>query len=396
MFSKVYTFIPFSRFFNSGRFKQFLSRGEFFLPNRKGRVLWVHTPSVGEFNTVKPLLEKLKDENTSLVLTYFSPRASDYLKRQTLPDAVFRLPLPLSPFINRFVEGIKPDVLIIVEGDRFPALYSAPVAKKFVVNARMSERSFNFLKRLKFLFKKPLRSIDLYLCKTFEDCLRFKRLGVPEQKLKVCGNLKAVPPKGIEQIEPKILFPADSFVFTAGSTHPGEEEFLLPALDLLFKRIPGFKAVIAPRHIERAQRVMELLKNAFPEKRIYLRSEVKDGKTFEGDILVVDTLGELLSFYKASNATFVGGTVNPKVGGHNLLEPAYFGKPVLFGKYIHKVKDLAEILNSLGLGFQVVSPVDLAEKVIKLHKFETPKENPLRELGEKILNCYLESLKISK
>ncbi len=357
-----------------------------------GKTVWVHTPSVGEFHTVEPLLKKLKELNNRVILTYSSPRAGDYLKRTKAVDAVEPMPPPLTFFVNRFVKKHKPDVLLIVESDRYAALYSAPVPRKLVLNARISERSLGFTKFLNLILGKFLNDIDLFICKSEEECKKFKELGVDEKKLRVCGNLKIVPPPDVDKIEPPLKFPEGRFIFTAGSTHEGEEGFLIEALKGLFEKIPNLTVVVAPRHTTRAKGVFELFSKSFPDKRVLLRSGLKNGETFGGDILIVDTLGELLGFYKVADVAFVGGTVNPKVGGHNLLEPAYFGKPVVFGKHTQKVEDLAEILQSVGLGFEVSSPEELVDRVLNLRGFEAPEPNPLRWLGETVLRCYLNAI----
>jgi len=347
--------------------------------------LWVHAPSVGEFNTAKPLLELFKEQNTPIVLTFSSPRAEDYLKKQSLPDWVLPLPLPLGFFIDRFVKRVKPRVLLIVESDRYPALLGASVPFKAVVNARISERSFKNIKRFPFL-KNALRGVDKYLCKSERDCALFRALGVPEERLIPCGNLKAVMPQRLEGIKPPLRFPKGRFVLVLGSTHGGEEKELLRALRVLFGRIKTLAVVVAPRHTARAGEVFRLLKGAFPKKRIQLRSEVK-GNTFEGDILVVDTLGELLGFYSVCDAAFVGGSLVP-IGGHNLLEPAYFGKPVFYGPFVEKFGDLEEILREMGLAFPIGGAEGLVEGVLSVFKNPPKAAFDLKEYGRKILECY--------
>jgi 3-deoxy-D-manno-octulosonic-acid transferase len=344
---------------------------------------WVHVPSVGEYNTVKPLLEEIKRQNHHLLVTYFSPRAEEFLKGQTLPDKVLRLPFPVKWNIDRFLEREKPDVFILVESDRFPALLTAKVPKKFVVNARISEKSFRLLSFFKPFYHKWFNTFDKILCKDEETKEKFLKLGVSKEKLTVCGNLKAVFKPTLKGVN--IEFPPDSFVFVAGSTHRGEEEIVLSAFGEFKKEFPKSVLVLAPRHIERSKEVYDLIKERFPKFKVQYRSHTEG--LFRGDILLVDTLGELLSFYKKGNAAFVGGSLVP-IGGHNILEPAYFGKPVLYGPHIGKFKDLEKLLKELGLAFPVKGKGDITKTLKRLVKEKlTPKGN-LREISERALNCY--------
>ena len=344
---------------------------------------WVHVPSVGEYNTVKPLLEEIKRANHHLLVTYFSPRAEEFLKRQTLPDRVRKLPFPLGWKINRFLSEEKPDVFILVESDRFPALLTAKVPKKLVVNARIGEKSFKLLKVLKPLYRRWFNTFDKILCKDEETTNKFLRLGVDERKLTVCGNLKAVlKPK---EVNVNVTFPQGVFVFTAGSTHKGEEEIVLSAFAEFKKRFPQSVLVLAPRHIERIGEVLTLLRKKFSHFKVALRSETEG--LFTGDVLLVDTLGELLYFYSKSNAALVGGSFVP-IGGHNILEPAYFGKPVLYGPHIGKFKDLEKLLRELGLAFPVKGREGIFKTLIGIAENPPTPKGDLKEASEQILECY--------
>jgi len=344
---------------------------------------WVHVPSVGEYNTVKPLLEEIKSTNHHLLVTYFSPRAEEFLKRQTLPDRVRKLPFPLGWKINRFLSEEKPDVFILVESDRFPALLTAKVPKKFVVNARIGEKSFKLLKVLKPLYRRWFNTFDKILCKDEETKDKFLRLGVDERKLTVCGNLKAVlRPKGVSA---NVEFPQGVFVFTAGSTHKGEEEIVLSAFGEFKKRFPQSVLVLAPRHIERVGEILKLLREKFPQFNTALRSKTEG--LFTGDVLLVDTLGELLYFYSKSNAALVGGSFVP-IGGHNILEPAYFGKPVLYGPHIEKFKDLEKLLKELGLAFPVKGKEEIVRTLTEIAKNPPVPKGDLKKISERVLGCY--------
>jgi len=358
----------------------------FILPNFKPpadkKIIWVHTPSVGEFLTAKPLLQKLKNNKTYLVLTYFSPRAENFLKKQDLADFVLALPFPFGGFIGKFNKLINPELFLLIESDRFPELLKVKAKQKFILNARISESSFKLLRLLKPIYQTAFGSFNKIICKSEEDYNKFLTLGVKEEKLTVCGNLKAVLKPPAVKID--IEFPRGVKVITAGSTHKGEEKLILNAFSEVKKVYKNAILILAPRHIERIPEVKNLLAS-FPFS-YSLRTEVKN-KTFEGDVLVVDTLGELSAFYEISDLCIVGGTFIP-LGGHNILEPAYFGKPVIYGPHIWKFKDLEELLKDIGLGFRTEG-VNLAQVLLQWLENPPKPKKDLKKISEQILDCYL-------
>jgi len=353
--------------------------------------VWVHIPSVGEYNTVKPLLELLKENNNRLVVTYSSPRAENFLKEQKIPDEVLHLnilSLATGYFLNNFLKSYSPQVFILVESDRYPALLSVKVERKFIVNARISGKSFKFLRIFRGFYARFFNTFDKIICKDRESCAKFRSIGVNSKILTPCGNLKAVffPKAGSPPVLPK------GFVLVAGSTHKGEEEILLSAFGEIKKRIPSAVLVIAPRHPQRAKEVLKIAKMKLPTFKTLLRSQVFNPH-FKGDILIVDTLGELLGFYRIANVTFVGGSLVP-LGGHNLLEPAYFGKPVMFGPFVEKFRDLEKLLKELGLAYPVKGVGDITATVLRIHGKGVNPKGDLKEISERILECYKRELQL--
>ena len=325
-----------------------------------------------------------------MVITYSSPRADGLMKKQHLAEVYIRFPLwglVTGTSVKRFLQKYGPEAFILVESDRYPALLGAKVPRKIIVNARMGDKSYKFLRILRGLYRPLLSQFDVILCKDRNTFERFLSLGVSPGRLKVCGNLKAVFKPTLKEVG--ITFPPDRKVITAGSTHKGEEEIVLYAFGEIKGKVPDAVLVIAPRHIERSKEVFKLAKGLFPHLSISLRSEVKG--TFGGDILVVDTLGELLHFYKHSAVTFVGGSLVP-VGGHNLLEPAYFGKPVMFGPHIDKFEDLVSLLEEVGLAFPVKSKEDFAKTALSLIENPPPPRGNLKAISEGVFRCYTETL----
>jgi len=348
--------------------------------------IWVHTPSVGEFNTVKPLLEILKERHP-LTLSFSSPRAVDFMKKQNLTKSVYHLFPPLGFKVKELLKKERPKYFFLVESDRFPSLLNANVEYKFIINARLSDKSFKFLQLFKFFYSKWFNSFNEILCKDEETCEKFLQLGVNKTKLTACGNLKLV--FNLQNVNEVVKFPERSFVIVLGSTHKGEEEVWLKAFKEIKRVIPSAVLVVAPRHVSRAEEILKLAKSLFPNLSVKRRSEV--GSTFKGDILIVDTLGELLGFYKRANVAFVGGSL-VKVGGHNLLEPAYFSKPTLFGPYVYKFRDLESFLTKLGLGFKVKGKDDIVKTVTDLYKNPLKVKVDFRGFSQKVLGCYLKRL----
>jgi 3-deoxy-D-manno-octulosonic-acid transferase len=212
-----------------------------------------------------------------------------------------------------------------------------------------------------------------------QDADRIKVLGAPPAKVSVSQNLKfdmqidltALP--SVEQIKSLYRIPADSLVWVAGSTHAGEEEIIATVYQQLLLQFSNLVLVLVPRHPERAKSVGEMLSKLDVPYR--MRSQVKDGdRLFQsGDILLVDTIGEMMAFYKASDVIFVGGSFVP-VGGHNILEAALLKKPVLFGPYMHNFKEISKlVLKSCG-GWKVENAEGLAERMETLLQHA-----PLRE-----------------
>jgi len=349
-------------------------------------IVWIHTPSVGEYITAKPLLKYLKQKGFNLIISYSSPRAQSFMKKQTLGERYIRFSIKDLVWgypVKRFISEISPHLFIVVESDRYPSLWGAPVPFKMLVNARISIKSFRFMKTFRFIYRNLLNSFNEILCKDINACQRFQELGVSKEKLRLCGNLKLIYSPPDKEIN--IFFPKERKVFVAGSTHNGEERIIFKAFAKLKRKFPNSVLVIAPRHIDRAFHILQLARQYFPYLKISLRSKEKG--LYAGDILIVDTLGELYHFYKLSSVSFVGGSLVP-VGGHNLFEPAFFGKPVLFGPYVEKFLDLVKILEKIGLAFPIKDESDIFKTTLQL--FEKPplfKINPA-QISKQTFLCY--------
>ena len=339
------------------------------MENGRGK-LWFHVASVGEFNTARPVLKKLY-QDYHVVLTYFSFRARDYLTSQRDKGyfhELYRMPLDLPPLVKSFERRLKPMAIIVMERELWPCFLTFTRAPKIWLNAYAKGG----------LFERWLsRKFSLILTRDEESFNTFQAYGC--KKVVNCQNLKFV----LEEPKP-IQINLEGELFVAGSTHPGEEAILKEVFQRLKEEFKDLKLAIAPRHVGRATEVAQI----FKDYKVSFRS--KEEKNW--DVLIVDTLGELFSLYAHARLAFVGGTLVP-VGGHNLLEPAYFGKPVLYGPYTHKVEDLRQFLERVGMGFAVKDAQDLYKKAKGLILGELSfKSSSLREYSNRVLQCYLSHL----
>ena len=212
------------------------------------------------------------------------------------------------------------------------------------------------------MLRRTLLRIDAVGARTELDAERFIELGVPEARVRVTGDLKLDPPTEQPALAIDLIRAlADAPVVVGGSTHPTEEAALLDSLERAEKAGHGFVLVLAPRQIERVEAIVELCRAN--HRRVHLRSRLEGRHLVPGEVLVLDTLGELPALYATASIAFVGGTLVP-VGGHNLIEPVHAGCPVLFGPHFENVRKVVVILEQGGAGRRVASGDELALEIL--------------------------------
>ena len=331
-------------------------------------VVWFHCASIGEFNTAKPILVELK-KHFFVVLTYFSPRAKAFLQQQReFYDALHPLPIDIPFSIDRFLNQIKPLALIIMERELWYYLIKRVKAKKILLNAYAKggvlERALS-------------KEFDLIVCRTEEDKRKFESFGA---KAVVCGNLKFVLERERKKVE--INLPEGKTII-AGSIHPSELKFIKTFYKELSERFKGLNLVVVPRHISKVDVFMKELADFKPC--------LKSSQGANCRVIVSDTLGELFHLYHYGDLSLVGGTFAKGIGGHNILEPVYHRKFVIFGPYTQKIKDLEDFVLSKGLGFKVKSVSEAVEKAEKIINEEIvyPLQFDLAQYANQIKNCYL-------
>ena len=342
--------------------------------------VWIHAVSLGEVVAVTPLATALVDKHYRVLITTITPTGSERV-RTCFGERVLHqyLPYDLPLILRRFYRAYQPDVGIIMETELWPNLiYEAQRIKLplLLANARISNRAYKQYQKAAFVFKPVLKQLTAIFAQSMEDANRFKLLGAPSERVSVLGNMKFdlhidVNNKTLFQ-HFKERWGQTRPVMIAASTHEHEEEQLLAGFKRLQKTIPDMLLVIAPRHPERFQEVHKLSKLHF---NTGLRSE-PEGISQAVEVVILDTLGELLGFYQISDYAFVGGSLVP-VGGHNVLEAIALNIPVMTGPHMQNSKAICQELCAAG-AMRIANNMDeLVSDVIQLHNNQDLREKQI-------------------
>lgn len=329
--------------------------------------LWVHCASVGEVLAVRPLIAQWREKypERPILITTMTPTGAEQVEK-TFPFATHRyLPMDWRCSVKRALKRLDCRHLLVVETELWPNLLS--VAQKRgvridIVNARLSERSFARYKKFSRISKPLMKLPDCFLAHAQADADRFAELGA--KNVLVTGSIKfdlTVPPEVLEQNWHKQM--SSPFVWIGGSTHNGEDEPLLKIHKKLLEVIPNSLLVLVPRHPERFQAVYELAKSHFD--KVALRSDISLEEWGDFQVVIGDTMGELMHYYQASDLAFVGGSLI-KRGGHNPIEPALLGRATLVGPYTFNFADITEQLIKSHGAMRCQNAEQLEEMVITL------------------------------
>lgn len=339
-------------------------------------VVWIHAVSVGETKAAIPLIKRLKAKQPEVKVLFstITKTGQEVAKADGagLIDALIYFPLDLPWVVGRVLRNVRPKAFVLIEKEFWPntmhLLHSASIPI-VVVNGSISEKSARRYKSLGFLFKDVFSSVHTFCARTDEDRRRAVLSGVSEKKAVTFGNIKFdLSPAAPDQEKLKSLAKAgtitrDTKVIVAGSTHKGEEEILLESYKSL--DIKDVRLIIAPRHPERFDTVASIIeKSGLNYAR---RTSVPNPDNRKRiDVLLLDTIGELMSVYSICDVAIVCGSLVPGIGGHNLLEPAFFNKPVLFGPHLTTYLSMAELLEKSGGGIRVDGAKEMAETLTRL------------------------------
>lgn len=351
------------------------------------RLVWIHAVSMGETKAVAPLIKKIKSLKDApvVILSTVTQTGHEEGKKSDADYKVF-LPFDLPYVVRPIVRRLRPDLVILTETDfwyHFQDAAKESGARLAVVNAKLSERSFNRYQKFPSFVRRLLQPIDHFYAQgpLYEE--RLKKLGIPAEKITVTGNIKLDAPVETAKIPTREQIGLKNhFVITLGSTHAPEERIWIQALKKLWHHYADLKVLIVPRHPERFNEVAHLLEE---ERLSYARWSQK-GTLHSRDVLLVDAMGVLKTCYQLSDLAFVGGSFTPKVGGHNILEPCFYGKPVLFGPCMASQPDLLDLARSYQAGIQI-APEDIVPTVRQL----IDNFSLARQLGQNGLRLLAES-----
>lgn len=330
-------------------------------------VIWIHAVSLGEAVAASPLVKALHGRHPEYryIVTTVTETGREAVEQRLAGIAEHRYaPLDFSWSVASTVDRLRPVLYVFVETELWPNLLwtlrdrHVPVV---LVNGRLSSRSFRRqdVGGIRSLYRSVLRSITLCLMQSERDRERIIALGAQSEVVHTTGNIKFDQPlpAGEDEGSWRRSFGLDEGeqLILAGSTHPGEEELLVSAYTHIAQAHPSAVLMLAPRHIERVDRVEAMIRDA---GLVAQRKSRLGEKTAGPRVIILDTRGELARAYRDAAVAFVGGTLVP-VGGHNLLEPAVWGKPVLFGPYTDHCAEVAALLEDAGGGRRVMGVDDI-------------------------------------
>ena len=322
------------------------------------RPIWIHALSVGEMLSAAPLFLKLPDRFPGRpVVVTASTRTGYEIARDRLTKKIDRIhffPHDFQFSVRRAAAAINPALVVLVESDLWPNFlihmkrHHVPVV---LANSRLSQRSFDGYRRFSFFMTKPISSLAAICAQSAVDGQRFEALGVPAEKIHVTGNLKFDQSSGSDKNLPDALQRYDYFspnekVLIAGSTHPGEEAIIVKNYIRLKSRHPGLRLIVAPRDPRRAESIIRMVRTAGISASL-LGEIPPPGPVSPDSVVVLGKMGLLGRLYTLADFAFVGGSLVPG-GGHNPLEAAALGKPVLFGRDMSDFREIAAALEAAG------------------------------------------------
>ncbi|MBI5144750.1 MAG: 3-deoxy-D-manno-octulosonic acid transferase [Candidatus Omnitrophica bacterium] len=344
-----------------------------------GRPIWLHAVSVGEAMVAKNLLEELRIiyPDKKFVLSTVTTTGNKIARTIAQnSDFVTYLPLDFSFIVRSVIDRINPSLFILVETEYWPNLISYLYQKNIpiaVVNGRVSDQSFRGYALIKIFLKSILKKIDLFCVQTSRDAERLIRLGAPKNRVQVTGNMKFDLKEQVLSFDVSGLqLKEEEQLLVCGSTHPGEEEIILNVYDKLLKEFPNLRLLIAPRHPERSEEIERItIRYGFNPLRITQLNASPGHQVTRSPVFILDTIGQLLSFYSIADIVFVGGSLT-KTGGHNILEPAALSKPILFGPQMFNFRDIADLFLKEKAALLIRNQKEFAEKIRYLLQNPSP------------------------
>jgi 3-deoxy-D-manno-octulosonic-acid transferase len=328
---------------------------------------WIHAVSVGEVRLALPLVARLKEcaPRAAIHLTTNTPTGRSVAEAAIAaaghgrPDSVSLLPIDLPGPMGRLLDRLRPRAIIVMETEIWPNLLRQSVARGIpviLVNGRISRRAYPRYRAVRPFMRRVLPGLSLFGMQSPEEAARIRDLGAPAERIRVNGNLKFDLPVGRSdgsRVRHLMGLGESDPVFVAGSTAPGEEAAVLEAFGAVRRHAPAARLVLAPRHPEDIGRAVAAVRAAGLTLELWSRRSQASGTGAPPEpfaVLIVDRIGVLPDLYAAADVVFVGGSLVPR-GGHNILEPAALGKPILFGPHMENFSGAARALTEAGAAF---------------------------------------------
>lgn len=342
-----------------------------FTPHVLDQCIWIHTVSVGETIAAVPLIKALKAAHprTPLLITNMTPTGAARVKA-AFGDTVLQTYIPYDAIgaVKRFLKRVNPKIAIIMETELWPNLFAVCKQRNIpivIANARLSEKSAKGYRRIRSLSRQMFSAVHALASQGHADAQRFIELGMPKEKVVVTGNLKfdLQLPNDLSAKSTALRqeLGIDRHIWIAASTHPTEEEIVLAAHKKIQEKDPRALLILVPRHPDRFDLVAQLIEQ---QQFKMARRSRGDACTAQTDVYLSDTMGELLLMYSVSDVAFVAGSF-AQIGGHNMLEAAALGKPVVTGPQLYNFAEISEMLLSAQGMIKVHGADELAQNILQ-------------------------------
>lgn len=348
--------------------------------------IWVHAVSVGEVLAIAGLVNELKQHfpKRQVFVSTTTATGQQLARKRFGEENVFYFPLDFAFAIRPYLKTLKPALVVVAETEFWPNfldLTDASGAKIAVVNARISDRSLPRYLRLRWLLRRVLAHVNVFLAQSEEDKRRLIGIGAHADRVRVSGNLKFdISPVGapaiVSQLRAAMITGVAGAVIVAGSTVEGEEPDVLRAFSRVLAVYPNALLILAPRHPERFGPVADLV--AASGMRFWRRSQWNEAQPISGGIFLLDTIGELGAVYQLADIAFVGGSLVSR-GGHNILEPAMYGVPVIVGPHTENFRDIIQLFQRADAVSIVENPNAFSRELVSL----LADSGRRRELGDR-------------
>lgn len=366
---------------DAGRLNERLGRPA--TPRPPGRLVWIHAASVGEMMTILPLVARLDAEGITALVTTGTLTSAQLAAERLPPGSIHQfVPMDGPGAAKRFLDHWKPDLAIVCESEIWPNLIMETRSRGIPmgwVNARMSARSFARWQGMPSAARALLGGLAFCFAQSAADAERFSALGAPAE---MAGNMKFdVPPLPLDEGDLDTLRQRidNRPVLLAASTHPGEEMMVLEASAIIRDQVAELLTILVPRHPERGAEIADMAARGGMRSLLRSAGQQPDDMT---TVYIADTLGELGLFYALARVVFVGGTFVP-VGGHNPIEPAKFGVPILHGPLFSNFTEIYTELDEKGAALRVEDAVGLGRAASRLMRDAEARE----ALGQQARAC---------